>query len=297
MTKIPLEKLLSLCASKIEATMSILLPKSSGIEAPLVDAMRYSALGGGKRLRAFMVLHSARLFQVDEKYALRVAAAVEFLHAYSLIHDDLPAMDNSDLRRGKPSLHVAFDEATAILAGDALQALAFEVLSAQQTHPDPIIRCQLVCALASASGASGMVAGQMIDLIGEKTSLPLDQITRLQNLKTGEMFSFSARSGGILSGARDNELDHLRRYADKFGLVFQMVDDLLDIEGLSTDVGKPTGQDAIAHKATFVSVLGVEQTRRNAEILIEEAVAMLDKWGEEADVFRELACYILIRTK
>ncbi|MDG1274282.1 MAG: polyprenyl synthetase family protein, partial [Alphaproteobacteria bacterium] len=234
MTKIPLEKLLSLSASKIEATMSILLPKSSGIEAPLVDAMRYSALGGGKRLRAFMVLHSARLFQVDEKYALRVAAAVEFLHAYSLIHDDLPAMDNSDLRRGKPSLHVAFDEATAILAGDALQALAFEVLSAQQTHPDPIIRCQLVCALASASGASGMVAGQMIDLIGENTSLPLDQITRLQNLKTGEMFSFSARSGGILSGARGNELDHLRRYADKFGLVFQMVDDLLDIEGLST---------------------------------------------------------------
>lgn len=297
MTKIPLKKLLSLSASKIEATMSILLPNSAGIEAPLVDAMRYSALGAGKRLRSFMVLQSACLFQVDQVYALRVAAAVEFLHAYSLIHDDLPAMDNSDLRRGKPSLHVAFDEATAILAGDALQALAFEVLSAEETHPDPTIRCKLVSALASASGASGMVAGQMIDLIGEKASLPLDQITRLQNLKTGEMFSFSVLSGGMLSGARDNELDYLRRYADKFGLVFQMVDDLLDVEGLSIDVGKPTGQDAIAHKATFVSVLGAKQTKHNAEILIEEAVAMLDKWGAEADVFRELARYILIRTK
>ena len=167
MTKIPLKKLLSLSASKIEATMSILLPKSASIEAPLVDAMRYSALGAGKRLRSFMVLQSACLFQVDQVYALRVAAAVEFLHAYSLIHDDLPAMDNSDLRRGKPSLHVAFDEATAILAGDALQALAFEVLSAEETHPDLTIRCKLVSALASASGASGMVAGQMIDLIGE----------------------------------------------------------------------------------------------------------------------------------
>ena len=297
MTKIPLKKLLSLSASKIEATMSNLLPKSAGIEAPLVDAMRYSALGAGKRLRSFMVLQSACLFQVDQVYALRVAAAVEFLHAYSLIHDDLPAMDNSDLRRGKPSLHVAFDEATAILAGDALQALAFEVLSAEETHPDPTIRCKLVSALASASGASGMVAGQMIDLIGEKALLPLDQITRLQNLKTGEMFSFSVLSGGMLSGARDNELDYLRRYADKFGLVFQMVDDLLDVEGLSIDVGKPTGQDAIAHKATIVSVLGAKQTKHNAEILIEEAVAMLDKWGAEADVFRELARYILIRTK
>jgi farnesyl diphosphate synthase len=243
-----------------------------------------------------MVLQSARLFKVEEFCALRVAAAVEFLHSYSLIHDDLPAMDNSDTRRGKPSCHIKFGEATAILAGDALQALAFETLASEETHPEPGIRCRLVNALASASGVAGMVAGQMMDLIGETTSLSLDQITRLQNLKTGEMFAFSARAGAILSGASSTEEDNLRKYAERFGLAFQIADDLLDLEGDPSEVGKPTGQDENANKVTFVSVLGADRARNKAEILIEEAVIMLDNWDEEAQALRDLARYVLKRT-
>ena len=296
MTKNRLKDLLDASAAKVETVIESLLPLSQGIEAPLLEAIRYSSLGGGKRLRSFMVLQSARLFKVEELYALRVAAAVEFLHSYSLIHDDLPAMDNSDTRRGKPSCHIKFGEATAILAGDALQALAFETLASEETHPEPGIRCRLVNALASASGVAGMVAGQMMDLIGETTSLSLDQITRLQNLKTGEMFAFSARAGAILSEASSTEEDNLRKYAERFGLAFQIADDLLDLEGDPSEVGKPTGQDENANKVTFVSVLGADRARNKAEILIEEAVIMLDNWDEEAQALRDLARYILERT-
>ena len=296
MTKKPLKDLLDASAAEVETVMESLLPCSQDIEAPLFDAIRYSVLGGGKRLRSFMVLQSARLFEVEELYALRVAAAVEFLHSYSLIHDDLPAMDNSDTRRGRASCHVKFGEATAILAGDALQALAFETLAAKDTHPEPEVRCRLVNVLASASGGSGMVAGQMMDLLGETTSLSLDQITRLQNLKTGEMFAFSAIAGAVLSRASSAEEDNLRKYAERFGLAFQIADDLLDLEGDAAEVGKPTGQDENANKATFVSVLGADQARKKAEILIEEAVIMLDKWGEEAGALKDLARYILKRT-
>ena len=296
MTENHLKDLLDASTAKVETAMESLLPRSQGIEAPLLEAIRYSALGGGKRLRSFMVLQSARLFKVEELYALRVAAAVEFMHSYSLIHDDLPAMDNSDTRRGKPSCHIKFGEATAILAGDALQALAFETLASEETHPEPSVRCRLVKALASASGGAGMVAGQMMDLVGETTSLSFDQITRLQNLKTGEMFAFSARAGAILSGAPPTEEDNLRKYAERFGLAFQIADDLLDLEGDSLEVGKPTGQDENANKATFVSVLGADRARNKAEILIEEAVIMLDNWNEEAEALKDLAGYILKRT-
>ena len=296
MTENHLKDLLDASTAKVETAMESLLPRSQGIEAPLLEAIRYSALGGGKRLRSFMVLQSARLFKVEELYALRVAAAVEFMHSYSLIHDDLPAMDNSDTRRGKPSCHIKFGEATAILAGDALQALAFETLASEETHPEPGVRCRLVNALASASGGAGMVAGQMMDLVGETTSLSFDQITRLQTLKTGEMFAFSARAGAILSGASSTEEDNLRKYAERFGLAFQIADDLLDLEGDSLEVGKPTGQDENANKATFVSVLGADRARNKAEILIEEAVIMLDNWNEEAEALKDVAGYILKRT-
>ena len=296
MTKTRLNNLLSSSAAKIGVAMDVLLPKPVGIEQPLIDAMRYSTLGGGKRLRAFMVLQSARLFDIEETQALRVGAAVEFLHSYSLIHDDLPAMDDSDLRRGKASCHKEFDEVTAILAGDALQALAFEVLIAEETHDNPLVRCQLASALASAAGASGMVAGQMIDLVAENISLSVSQIIRLQNLKTGEMFSFSASVGAIMAGASQMEKDELKKYAEGFGLAFQITDDLLDLEGDAISMGKPVGQDVTAHKATLVSVLGAEQAKYKAECLIDASISALDPWGEKAEVFKDLARYVLNRT-
>ena len=295
MTTARLKNLLNSSAAKIEVAMDVLLPKPVGIEQPLLAAMRYSTLGGGKRLRAFMVLQSARLFGIEETQALRVGAAVEFLHSYSLIHDDLPAMDNSDLRRGKASCHKEFDEVTAILAGDALQALAFEVLIAEETHNNSLVRCQLVGSLASAAGAHGMVAGQMMDLIAESISLPVNQVIRLQNLKTGEMFSFSVSAGAIMAGASQIEKDALKKYAEGFGLAFQITDDLLDLEGDVISMGKPVGQDAAAHKATLVSVLGAEQAKFKAEILIDDAITALDPWGEKAEVFRDLAHYVLNR--
>jgi farnesyl diphosphate synthase len=296
MTKTRLKNLLSSSAQKVEVAMDVLLPKPVGIEQPLIDAMRYSTLGGGKRLRAFMVLQSARLFDVEEAQALRVGAAVEFLHSYSLIHDDLPAMDDSDLRRGKASCHKEFDEVTAILAGDALQSLAFEVLIAEETHDNPLVRCQLASALASAAGASGMVAGQMMDLVAESISLPVNQVIRLQNLKTGEMFSFSASAGAIMAGVSQIKKDALKKYAEGFGLAFQITDDLLDLEGDAISMGKPVGQDAAAHKATLVSILGVEQAKYKAECLIDASISALDPWGEKAEVFKDLARYVLNRT-
>jgi farnesyl diphosphate synthase len=276
--------------------MDVLLPKPFGIEQPLIDAMRYSTLGGGKRLRAFMVLQSARLFDIEETQALRVGAAVEFLHSYSLIHDDLPAMDNSDLRRGKASCHKEFDEVTAILAGDALQTLAFEVLISEETHDNPLVRCQLVSALALAAGATGMVAGQMMDLVAESISLPVNQVIRLQNLKTGEMFSFSASAGAIMAGVSQTKKDALKKYAEGFGLAFQITDDLLDLEGDAISLGKPVGQDAAAHKATLVSILGAEQAKYKAECLIDASISALDPWDEKAEAFRDLARYVLNRT-
>ena len=226
-------------AAVVEAALEVLLPPSEGAEARLAEAMRYATLGGGKRLRAFLVMESAALFAVSETCAARVAASVEMLHAYSLVHDDLPAMDDDDLRRGKPSTHKAFDEATAILAGDALQTRAFEVLAEPDTHSDPQARCELVAALGAAAGARGMAGGQMIDMLAEGQTLDGPAVTRLQALKTGRLIQFSAEAGAILGRAPPSQRHLLAAYGRDLGAAFQIADDLLDAEGSTRRPARP----------------------------------------------------------
>jgi farnesyl diphosphate synthase len=290
------EAALSFAASSVERTMDRLLPKGETDEAQVFEAMRYASLGGGKRLRAFFVLAGATLFRVAALSALRTASAIEFMHAYSLIHDDLPAMDDDDLRRGKPSCHRQFDEATAILAGDALQALAFEVLAHEDTHGDATVRVHLVAELARAAGAHGMVGGQMLDLLAEtRPDLSIGAITRLQRLKTGALISFSCTSGAILGKASDPLRNALAAYAHDLGLAFQIVDDLLDIEGSAEEIGKTPGKDAAAGKATFVSILGRERARAQADLLARQAAAHLEPFGEAADLLRQAAKFVVAR--
>jgi farnesyl diphosphate synthase len=290
------EAALAFAASSTEHTMDRLLPKGDSDEARVFEAMRYSSLGGGKRLRAFFVLAGATLFKVGALPALRTASAIEFLHAYSLIHDDLPAMDDDDLRRGKPSCHKQFDEATAILAGDALQALAFEVLAHEDTHGDASVRAHLVSELARAAGAHGMVGGQMLDLLAEtRPDLSIGAITRLQRLKTGALISFSCTAGAILGKASDPLRNALSAYAHDVGLAFQIADDLLDIEGTAAEIGKTPGKDAAAGKATFVSILGLERARAQADLLARQAAAHLEPFGEAADLLRQGAEFVVAR--
>jgi farnesyl diphosphate synthase len=273
-----------------------LLVRPEGPEARVVEAMRYSALAPGKRLRPFLVLASAQLFSVSRRSALQAAAAVELVHAYSLVHDDLPAMDNSDLRRGRPTCHKQFDEATAILAGDGLLTYAFEVLAQADTHGDPAVRCELVTALAQAAGAAGMVGGQMIDLLAENDpTLDIGAITRLQRLKTGALIAFSCEAGAILGKAGAEQRLALRGYAHDLGLAFQIADDLLDIEGSAAETGKPVGGDAAAGKATFVSILGVERARAQAAHLVRQAVSHLDLFEKKADLLRQAAHFVINR--
>ncbi|MBV8495118.1 MAG: polyprenyl synthetase family protein [Alphaproteobacteria bacterium] len=257
--------------------------------------MRYSALSPGKRLRPLLVLASSQLFGVARRSALQVAAAVEMVHAYSLIHDDLPAMDNSDLRRGRPTNHRQFDEATAVLAGDGLLTMAFEILADPDTHGDAAVRVELVGTLASAAGAAGMVGGQMIDLIAEKQRLDIGAITRLQRMKTGALIAFSCEAGAILAKAASELRLALRGYAHDLGLAFQIADDLLDVEGSAAEIGKPVGADAAAGKATFVSILGIERARAQAELLINQAVAHLDLFEERAELLRQVARFVVNR--
>ena len=288
---------LNFAAESVEHTMERLLPSGDEGEARLFEAMRYSSLGGGKRLRAFFVLASATLFKVAPQSALRTASAIEFVHAYSLIHDDLPAMDDDDLRRGKPSCHKQFDEATAILAGDALQALALEVLAHEETHGDPAVRVALVAELARAAGAHGMVGGQMLDLLAETQAEPLSigAITRLQRLKTGALISFSCTAGAILGKASDHARAALSAYAHDLGLAFRIVDDLLDVEGNVVELGKTPGKDAEAGKATFVSILGVERARAQAGLLAQQAAVHLESFGEAAELLRQAANFVVAR--
>jgi len=278
-----------------DSILGRLLAPPPGLEARVYEAMRYSALAPGKRLRPLLVLASARLFGVPERSALQVAAAIEMVHAYSLIHDDLPAMDNSDLRRGRPTCHKAFDEATAVLAGDGLLTMAFEVLSHPDTHDDPAVRCDLVAALATAAGAAGMVGGQMIDLIAETQTLELGATTRLQRMKTGALIAFACEAGAILAKAPHDARVALRGYAHDLGLAFQIADDLLDVEGSAEETGKPVGADAAAGKATFVSILGVERARTQAELLINQAVAHLDLFEQRAELLRQVARFVIDR--
>jgi len=292
----PLADALSEGAAAVEEVLAaILCAAPEGPEARLLEAMRYSSLGSGKRLRPFLALASGRLCGAPDGRALRVGAAIELVHCYSLIHDDLPAMDDDDLRRGRPSCHVAFDEATAILAGDALLTLAFEVLAAPATHPDGEVRSDLVRGLAAAAGAHGMVGGQMIDLLAEHTDADFAMITRIQRLKTGALIGFSCEAGAILGAAPEDRLLALQRYAHDLGLAFQIVDDLLDAVGSAEDLGKATQKDAAAGKATFVSLLGVEEARRRALLLSDQAISHLDIFGEKAAHLRAIARFVVER--
>jgi len=285
----------AITATLTDAIIDRMLRVPPGLEARVYSAMRYSALAPGKRLRPLLVLASARLFGVARRSALQVAAAIEMIHAYSLIHDDLPAMDNSDLRRGRPTCHKAFDDATAVLAGDGLLTMAFEALSHPDAHGDPAVRCELVAALAAASGGAGMVGGQMIDLIAETQALDIGMITRLQRMKTGALIAFSCEAGAILAKAPHELRVALRGYAHDLGLAFQIADDLLDVEGSTAETGKPVGADAAAGKATFVSILGAERARAQAELLVDQAVAHLDLFVQRAELLRQVARFVVNR--
>ncbi len=282
-------------AEMTDAVLGRLLEVPSGLDARVTEAMRYAALSPGKRLRPFLVLAGAQLFGVARHCALHAAAAVEMVHAYSLVHDDLPAMDDSDLRRGRPTCHKMFDEATAVLAGDGLLTAAFGVLADPDTHADPAVRCELVAALAAAAGAAGMVGGQMIDLIAEKQRLDIGAITRLQRMKTGSLIAFSCEAGALLAKAPNELRLALRGYAHDLGLAFQIADDLLDVEGSAAETGKPVGADAAAGKATFVSILGVERARAQAGLLARQAVAHLDLFEGRAELLREAARFVITR--
>jgi farnesyl diphosphate synthase len=290
-----LDKALAENAKAVSRILDELLPKGKGPESRVVEAMRYATLGGGKRIRPFLVTASAKLFNVNRVSALRVAAAVEMVHCYSLVHDDLPAMDDDDLRRGKPTCHVKFDDATAILAGDALMTMAFEVLADDKTHADPAVRAELVLALAKASGAAGMVGGQMLDLYAEDHALNVPEITRLQRMKTGALIAVSCEAGAILGKASNHARLALHAYAHDVGLAFQIADDLLDVEGDEKEVGKKTGKDAAAGKATFVSLLGVDRAREQAQLLAAQAAEHLEIFAEKGKLLKELAHYVVNR--
>jgi len=282
-------------AAKVEKFLDQLLAVEDATEHRLHEAIRYATLDGGKRLRPFLVMQSASLFGVGERSALRTGAALELIHCYSLVHDDLPAMDDDDLRRGKPTVHKKFDEATAILTGDALQPLAFEVLAHPETHSNANVRVDLIAALARASGAHGMVGGQMIDLQAETETFDIGQITRLQRLKTGELIAYACEAGAILGQAPNKAHEALRRYAHDLGLAFQIADDLLDVEGSVEEVGKAVNKDEDAGKATFVSILGVERARFQANQLADQAIAHLALFGDKADLLCQAAKFVVER--
>ena len=290
-----LDAALTATARRVEEMLDSLLPLPVDTESRLYEAMRYASLDGGKRLRPFLVMSSASMFGVSEICALRVGAAIECVHCYSLVHDDLPAMDDDDLRRGKPTTHRAFDEATAILAGDALLTLAFEILADPHTHADPLVRAHLVQALARAAGGHGMVGGQMLDMIAETLRFDIGTVTRLQRMKTGELFAFACEGGAILGRVDDTRRTALRAYAHDMGLAFQIADDLLDVEGSQDAVGKRLGKDAEAGKATFVSILGVERARSQARLLADQAIEHLSPFEKRADGLRAVARFVVDR--
>jgi farnesyl diphosphate synthase len=292
-----LRQAMATAAEEIDQALDILLPTAEGPEAQLYAAMRYAAIGGGKRLRGFLVLESARQFGVSRNAALRVAGAIEMVHAYSLVHDDLPAMDDDDLRRGKPTVHKAFDEATAILAGDALQTQAFMVLAEDDTHPDTAVRIELVRCLSRAAGARGMCGGQMLDMLAEVSGGAMDEATigRLQTLKTGKLIEFSAEAGAVLGKAAAAQRHALLGYGRDLGAAFQIADDLLDATSSAAEAGKRTGKDAEAGKATLVGLLGIDRARLHAERLVVQAKSHLDGFGERADLLRMLADFVIER--
>jgi farnesyl diphosphate synthase len=303
-----LESRLSAVAAEIEGLLDGLLrakPTGEGAISPvrLLEAMRYATLFGGKRLRPFLVIETSRLFGVEASAALMTAAAIECVHAYSLIHDDLPAMDDDALRRGRPTVHKAFDEATAILAGDALLTFAFDLLARPQTHSDPAVRIALVTELAQAAGHAGMVGGQLLDLaaegrFGKTQQRPSSEkdVLVLEAMKTGALLRAACRAGAILGRAPEPMRRALDRYGQALGQAFQIADDLLDIEGDAITVGKATGKDAAAGKATLVGILGVDGARARLQLLVAEAEAAVSAFGEDAAMLRAAAHFVADRS-
>lgn len=284
-------------AGEVDRLFEALLVVPDDPRARLYRAMRHAAIGGGKRLRPLLVQAASDLFNISRQSALRVGVAVECIHVYSLVHDDLPAMDDDDMRRGKPTIHKVFDEATAILAGDCLHDLAFEVLADEETHPDPFVRIELVKALALASGPAGMAGGQMMDLEAEKASFDLATVSRLQQLKTGALIGFCVEAAAIMARIPPEGRRSLHGYARDIGLAFQIADDLLDVEGDAALAGKALGKDAAAGKETFVSLLGVERAREQGRLLVSQAKAHLHGYGGEADLLRAIADYVVERDR
>lgn len=282
-------------AQEIEAAFDAMLPVPDDARARLVEAMRYATIGGGKRLRPLLLTAVAEMYGVQREAAIRAGVAIESIHVYSLIHDDLPCMDDDALRHGKPTLHLAFDEATAVLAGDSLHAFAFEVLADPATSADPFTRIELVRTLGSASGAQGMAGGQMMDLVAETSEFDLPTVTRLQQLKTGALLGAAVEMGAILGRMPPEGRIHLRGYARDIGLAFQIADDLIDHEGDAARAGKAVGKDAAAGKETFVSLLGPQRAREQARMLVEQAIGHLVQHGKEADLLRAVARYIIER--
>ncbi|MFL6727946.1 MAG: polyprenyl synthetase family protein [Sphingomicrobium sp.] len=279
----------------VDSFFARLLAATNDSRDGLYEAMRHAAIGGGKRLRPLLTVAASRLFAIDYRRALRVGCAIEAIHVYSLIHDDLPCMDDADLRRGKPTIHKAFGEAEAVLAGDSLHALAFEILADTATHEDPWVRSDLVLELARAAGPAGMAGGQMMDLAAEGQRLDLPAITRLQQLKTGALIEYAVEAACIMVKLSHDARTPYRGYARNIGLAFQIADDLIDHSGDQAAAGKPTGRDANAGKATFVSLLGEERARQQAGFLVNQAIEHLSGHGSEADLLRAIARFAIER--
>ena len=282
---------------EVDEAFDAFLPVPGDSRARLVEAMRHAAIGGGKRVRPFLLVATAEMYGVARAAAVWAGCAIEAIHAYSLIHDDLPCMDDDDLRHGKPTLHKAFDEATAVLAGDSLHALAFEILSMPEVSSDPYVRAELVQTLACASGASGMAGGQMMDIVAAEDEFDLHTVTRLQQLKTGALLGAAVEMGAILGRVKEEGRTHLRAYARDIGLAFQIADDLLDATGDESKAGKALRKDAGAGKATFVSLMGADKARDQAQALADQAIGHLAQHGKEADLLRALARFVVERDR
>jgi farnesyl diphosphate synthase len=296
-TSLSLQAALTEVGEEVDRRFDALLTIPDDPRGGLYRAMRHAAIGGGKRLRPLLVYATGKLFGVDRDCLSRVGTAIEAIHVYSLIHDDLPAMDDDDVRRGRPTVHKAFDEATAVLAGDCLHALAFEILADPATHPDPFVRAELALDLARASGPNGMAGGQAMDLEAEKTSFDLNTVTRLQAMKTGALIASAVEAGSILGRIPPESRTGLRGYARDLGLAFQIADDILDVEGDEEAAGKKLRKDEGAGKETFLSLLGLDRARAQARMLVDQAIEHLHAHGSEADLLRAIARFVLERDR